>query len=426
VNTQPTVFGKRKEPHTVIIARGDKIRHFTIRPWVAAMGGTALALIAGGYLVATAYLVVRDDLMGAAMARQARMQQAYEDRISALRAQVDRITSRQLLDQQLMERKVSKLIERQEQLTRRHGRLEPILERGITKSEKQSSVPLPSPRPQKDASLQLRGTTVDTTIHTATAYAPPAVATATPMTWPLRDTASDTDADQADRLFVAINRSLRDIETEQIARVETLAEEAYQTAEEIAQALAEAGVSPAENFGMEAVGGPLLAAGNAAPFEERVRELDEALNTLERLKGIARKVPIANPLPGARVTSTFGPRRDPLLGRRAHHSGMDFSGRTGTPIKAAGAGKVIRAGWNGGYGRMVEIDHGNGLTTRYAHMSRISVKVGEHVEPGSVIGKVGSSGRSTGPHLHYEVRKSGKAINPLRFIKAGRNVARLL
>lgn len=105
---------------------------------------------------------------------------------------------------------------------------------------------------------------------------------------------------------------------------------------------------------------------------------------------------------------------------------MDFSGKTGTPIKAAGAGKVIRAGWNGGYGRMVEIDHGNGLTTRYAHMSRISVKVGEHVEPGSVIGKVGSSGRSTGPHLHYEVRKSGEAVNPLRFIKAGRNVARLL
>ncbi|KFB09899.1 M23 family metallopeptidase [Nitratireductor basaltis] len=424
MNIQPTVFGKRKEPHTVIIARGDRIRHFTIRPWVAALAGTAMAVIAGGYLVATAYLVVRDDLMGAAMARQARMQQAYEDRISTLRAQVDRITSRQLLDQQLMERKVSKLIERQEQLTKRHGRLEPILER--SRPDKHTAVPLPSPRPQKDASLQLRGTTVDTTILTASAYAPAPAAAVSAMRWPIRDRAQPSEADQADRLFVAINRSLRDIESEQIARVEVLAEEAYQTAEEIAQALAEAGVRPADNFGTEAVGGPLLAAGQIGPFDEKVRELDEALNTLEQLKKTARQVPIANPLPGARVTSMFGTRRDPLLGRRAHHSGMDFSGKTGTPIKAAGAGKVIRAGWNGGYGRMVEIDHGNGLTTRYAHMSRIDVGVGDKVSPGSVIGKVGSSGRSTGPHLHYEVRKSGKPINPLRFIKAGRNIQRLL
>ena len=109
---QSAVFGKRKEPHTVIIARGDDIRHFTIRPWVAAIAGSVLSAVAVGYLLATSYLVLRDDLIGATAARQARMQQAYEDRISSLRAQVDRITSRQLLDQQLMENKVSELIER--------------------------------------------------------------------------------------------------------------------------------------------------------------------------------------------------------------------------------------------------------------------------------------------------------------------------
>ncbi|TIU16648.1 MAG: M23 family peptidase, partial [Mesorhizobium sp.] len=113
VASQSTVFGRRKEPHTVIIARGNEIRHFTIRPWVAAFCGSALAAMAIGYLLATSYLVLRDDLIGATTARQARMQQAYEDRISALRAQVDRITSRQLLDQKLMQTKVGELLERQ-------------------------------------------------------------------------------------------------------------------------------------------------------------------------------------------------------------------------------------------------------------------------------------------------------------------------
>ncbi|RWB99160.1 MAG: M23 family peptidase, partial [Mesorhizobium sp.] len=130
VASQSTVFGRRKEPHTVIIARGNEIRHFTIRPWVAAFCGSALAAMAIGYLLATSYLVLRDDLIGATTARQARMQQAYEDRISALRAQVDRITSRQLLDQQLMETKVGELLERQTQLSLRHGRLGPLLKRG--------------------------------------------------------------------------------------------------------------------------------------------------------------------------------------------------------------------------------------------------------------------------------------------------------
>src|SRR4249920_2914221 len=123
------VFGRRKEPHTVIIAHGDAIRHFTVRPWLVAVCGSALLSIAVGYLLATSYLVLRDDLIGASTARQARVQQAYEDRISALRAQVDRITSRQLLDQQLMEEKVTELLDRQSKLSARHGRLDTVLDR---------------------------------------------------------------------------------------------------------------------------------------------------------------------------------------------------------------------------------------------------------------------------------------------------------
>ena len=160
---QSAVFGRRKEPHTVIIARGNEIRHFTIRPWLAAFIGSALAAIAIGYLMATSYLVLRDDLIGATTARQARMQQAYEDRISALRAQVDRITSRQLLDQQLMETKVSELLERQSQLSQRHGRLGPLLERaenevGTGPAEDPAAVPAGKPAEVTGASASRRRT----------------------------------------------------------------------------------------------------------------------------------------------------------------------------------------------------------------------------------------------------------------------------
>lgn len=108
------------------------------------------------------------------------------------------------------------------------------------------------------------------------------------------------------------------------------------------------------------------------------------------------------------------------------HAGIDFRGRTGTPIQSTGAGRVVRAGWAGGYGRLVEIDHGGGWTTRYAHMSRIDVKVGQTLSTGDNIGAIGSTGRSTGPHLHYEIRKDGKATDPIRFLRAGNRIAELL
>jgi murein DD-endopeptidase MepM/ murein hydrolase activator NlpD len=144
------------------------------------------------------------------------------------------------------------------------------------------------------------------------------------------------------------------------------------------------------------------------------------------MKKEALRLPIANPAPGRSISSTFGVRKDPLLGMPAHHSGMDFRAPVGAPARASAAGKVVKAGWNGGYGRMVEIEHSGGFTTRYAHLSKIGVKEGQAVSRGEEIGKVGSSGRSTGPHLHYEIRRNGEAIDPLRFLKAGKKVSNYL
>lgn len=415
--TQSTVFGKRREPHTVIIARGNSIRHFTLRPWMTALVGSAVAAITLGYFAATSYLVFRDDLIGAAIARQARMQHAYEDRISALRAQVDRITSRQLLDQQLMETKVTELLARQSKLSERHGRLDPILDKAKASNvTTPDAVPAPPAKPDERAALQ-----------PDLSYASAAATPAAFSLWATRSgSAGESAADRADKLFVSINQSLRSIENEQISKITTLADDAYQTADQIADVLEEAGLPVDADFGKTDMGGPLVTLDKAQMFDSKVKELDVALEMLDKVKQQAKSLPIANPAPGRSISSTFGVRQDPILGMPALHSGMDFRAPTGFPITATAAGVVTKAGWNGGYGRMVEIDHGNGLSTRFAHMSRIEVSEGQKVKLGDVVGLVGSSGRSTGPHLHYEVRRNGDAVDPLRFIKVGKKLSQFL
>jgi murein DD-endopeptidase MepM/ murein hydrolase activator NlpD len=429
---QSAVFGRRKEPHTVIIARGNEIRHFTLRPWLAAFVGSALAAIVVGYLVATSYLVLRDDLIGATTARQARMQQAYEDRISALRAQVDRITSRQLLDQQLMETKVSELLERQSQLSQRHGRLGPLLDRAETEVGA-SPAERPKPIGKADKSAEVTGSIN----QPAQAYVVASVGAGLGIgetrpfaLWSTRTDPlpSDSAADRADKLFVSINQSLKSIENDQLTRISTLADNAYRSADAITEALQSAGLTVDGDFGKSGsdVGGPLIPLDSSLIFDSKVKELDEALDTLDHLKKEARRLPLANPAPGHSVTSPFGVRTDPLLGTAALHSGMDFRAPIGMSARVTAPGVVTKAGWNGGYGRMVEVDHGNGFATRYGHLSQIDVNVGDRLDAGAVIGKTGSSGRSTGPHLHYEVRHNGEAIDPLRFLTLGAKVEKYL
>ena len=131
-------------------------------------------------------------------------------------------------------------------------------------------------------------------------------------------------------------------------------------------------------------------------------------------------MPLRMPLSGdASVSSPFGYRGDPFLGLLALHPGVDLVQAYGDEIHATGAGRVVHAGPMGGYGIMVEIDHGNGLATRYAHMSEVLVEEGQEVAKGAVLGRIGSSGRSTGPHLHYEVRVDGEPVDPERFLRAG-------
>jgi murein DD-endopeptidase MepM/ murein hydrolase activator NlpD len=152
--------------------------------------------------------------------------------------------------------------------------------------------------------------------------------------------------------------------------------------------------------------------------EERLREYAERRRRLDRLCAAAVRVPFGNPVAEARLTSDFGIRRDPFNGRPARHFGVDLAAPTGTPVLSRAPGTVVRAGRVRAYGITVDVDHGNGITTRYAHLSRALVRPGDAVAAGDRVGLVGSTGRSTGPHLHYEVWIAGRPVDPARFMEA--------
>lgn len=154
-------------------------------------------------------------------------------------------------------------------------------------------------------------------------------------------------------------------------------------------------------------------------FASRVEHAAASLDAMRSLDEAARKAPLAAPTIDATRSSGFGVRYDPFTGRPAFHSGLDFAGAIWTPIYATAPGVVSFTGVRSGYGNTVEIDHGGGLKTRYAHLEAIAVQVGQRVALGQRIGAMGSTGRSTGPHLHYEIWVNGKPQNPDRFLRAG-------
>lgn len=127
---------------------------------------------------------------------------------------------------------------------------------------------------------------------------------------------------------------------------------------------------------------------------------------------------LPSPAPGGQLSSAFGSRRDPFTGRHEFHGGVDFRAPSGTPIHAVAGGRVVASGWEGGYGRVVEIDHGNGFRTRYAHNQANLVKAGQTVKRSQVIARVGSTGNTTGPHVHLEVLRAGRRMDPAEYLRA--------
>ena len=170
---------------------------------------------------------------------------------------------------------------------------------------------------------------------------------------------------------------------------------------------------------------PFFGKGKKDVRDPRFVNLAAALSRMDAMERALAAIPTAMPAASMMMSSGFGYRSDPFTGGGAMHAGLDFKGPVGTPILAAAKGKVVLAGFNGGYGNTIEIRHANGLVTRYAHLSGLNVRRGQMVDRGVQIGRMGSTGRSTGSHLHFEVRLNGQAINPRKFLEANPDVLKV-
>ena len=170
---------------------------------------------------------------------------------------------------------------------------------------------------------------------------------------------------------------------------------------------------------------PFFGKGKKDVRDPRFLKLAASLGRMDAMERALAAIPTAMPASVMYMSSGFGYRSDPFTGAGAMHGGLDFKGPVGTPIFSAAEGKVTLAGFNGGYGKSVEITHANGLLTRYAHLSGVNVRPGQMVERGVQIGRMGSTGRSTGSHLHFEVRLHGQAINPRKFLEANPDVLKV-
>jgi murein DD-endopeptidase MepM/ murein hydrolase activator NlpD len=365
-----------------------------------------LVIMAGWSVTTATYFAFQDDVLARMVSHEAEMQAAYEDRIADMRAQVDRVTSHHMLEQEQLEQKIEQIVHRQSQLEQRATSLGTVTDpatgsvrapRGQSSTPKASPISVPAPaRASSDARADAGGFML---------------ASVTPVQRPPLET-----------VMARVEESLDRIEGRQVNTLASLEETYDAKARRMRAVLTEVGIDTGKRV-EPATGGPFVSyrlSANASAFEKQVYRINLARAQVERLNSAVAAMPLRRPVQGEiDMTSSFGVRIDPFLSRPAMHTGIDFRGDTGEAIHVTAGGTVVSAGWSGGYGRMVEVDHGNGLSTRYGHLSEIDVQVGQTVKAGQTVGRMGSTGRSTGPHLHYETRIDGEAVNPQKFLHAG-------
>ena len=379
-----------------LVHRGRQVRVGPVLFWIVV--GTLV--IMGVWSIATGtYFAFHDDVLTRLVGGQAQMQFAYEDRIAELRAQIDRITSRQLLDQEQFEQKLKELLQRQAVLEQHSAMLSN--DGLITGSIR------PSLKAQPEHSRPLNESFFFSTTPGHEAR--------------LEDVGLNG-------MLARVSSSLDKVERRQDATLAGLEQHLDSKAERARSVLDALGI---HRHATAAMGGPLVPIKspktNASAFDHQLYRVNVARAQLAQMTQTLATVPVRKPVPGEiDMSSPFGVRLDPFLGRPAMHTGVDLRGEIGEPVRATATGKVTIAGWDGGYGNMVELDHGNGLATRYGHLSKILVKPGQFVRIGETVGLIGSTGRSTGPHLHYETRVNGEAVDPQKFLRAGEKLAGVL
>ncbi len=381
-----------KSVRQVIIARGDEVHTFGLHGWMIGVGALVTLALTFWLFAATAYVVFRDDVLASMIARQTRQQQAYEDRIAALRLQVDRVTSRQLLDQDAFTARLDDLLNRQGVLMKRSQQVSDLTEKARKLGVKLGDDDL------------------------ITGSVAPAKVERT---------------GRIDTMLSRIDTDLGRIGRYQETTLNALEAQMQDNEKNVRGAVADLGLS-LDNLVPKpktppppGMGGPLipLRMDSVENFQVRANYVIGQLGWLDDLRKSLNILPVRNPLLlDSEVTSGFGGRIDPFVKRPAFHAGLDFHGDKGDPVRATADGVVTKAERVGGYGNLVEVTHGNGFATRYGHLSAILVMEGQKIRAGQIVGKLGSTGRSTAPHLHYETRIASNAINPLRFVRAGRKL----
>lgn len=356
----------------------------------------AFAVLLGTNVVTLVGLLMAPDIAAMMNGQGDTVYAAYEDRIAELRIEVDRLHSRQYAQAGDINLQLQELTQQQEVLLEQHTYVK-----------------------------QLAAKAAELGIETATA-APLDDADEAPA---LVTGSISAPATGAAGQIAAAAASLNEMMDDSRLALAAISEEANSSAEQILKELSAIGIRPAL-AGDASVGGPYIPATGTAEATTMLDDANEAFEALSRFKAARAAIdaaPVHKPLAGSiRMSSTYGNRKDPFTGRRAFHAGMDFPAPQGTTVLSAGRGKVTFVGEKSGYGKVVEVTHGPNLFTRYGHLSAFLVKQGQDVATGTPIAKVGSTGRSTGPHLHFEVRRKDDAVDPATYLAAGKRLIRFL
>lgn len=369
-------------------------RGITIRPLYLYLGFGAL--LATNVLTLVG-LLMAPDIAKLFAGENETVLSAYEDRLSQLRIEVDRLQSRHYAQTGDINLQLQELAQTQEVLVEQHLYVKQLADKAAALGIDTAALPM-APSGGDEATL-LTGSIA-----------------------PAGDAASQVAAATA-----SVNAMMDDSRMALAA----LSDEASSKTDKIMGTLASIGIKPKLPTFDDGVGGPLLPPVDGVdPSPSLVDDANSVAEALERFKvarGAADLAPVHKPLTVAsRISSTFGNRTDPFTGRLAFHSGLDFAAPQGTTVRSAGHGKVSFVGQISGYGNVVEVTHDGGLITRYGHLSAFLVKEGQIVDTGSPIAEVGSTGRSTGPHLHFEVRRSDTAVDPARYLNAGKVLQKIL
>jgi len=444
-------------PERQIYIRSDgRVQFFTFGPSLQATLAGLVLIFLGWVAFATVNVVFKDRIIAAKDHRYQQMQAAYENRVSDLQTSYDELNAALVSAQdrfkatadvlQTKQNAIAGFLNRASQVQASlGGRLTPDMRGrnttanadapvGGEDADSSQLVVMPGPaQPQPRSSKPVKSSLLDGMFRRVTALFPSAGDRRHAA--PRRENATIT-AQHPGLQFLAqqIQRIARigESENQLMAKTEgTLG----QGVGNLRNVMRRTGINPdafaRKIAGAQGMGGPEIPLDQVriegisdANFSHAYLSAAAVLDQLNGLSAALDHVPLAAPVSDASFdkSSSFGARIDPFTGRYAFHPGIDFAGPWGSVVHATAPGTVVFAGRRGGYGNMVEVDHGYGIHTRYGHLSTINVRVGTHLGRGAGVGRVGSTGRSTGPHVHYEVWYDDVAKNPNNFIEAGRNV----